>query len=138
MGEGNGNPLQYYCLENPVDRRIWRAAVYRVAQSRMQLKRLSMHAYMGSIHGLERSAGGRHCNPLQYSCLENFHGHRSLAGCSPWDCKESDTTERLNTTHIYCRRKWQPTTVFLPGKSHGQKSLVGYSSLGCKESEMTE
>ena len=32
------------------------------------------------------------------------------------------------------RRKWQPTSVFLPGKSHGQRSLVGYSPWGCKES----
>ena len=32
-GEGNGNPLQYSCLENPVDRGAWRAAVHRVAQS---------------------------------------------------------------------------------------------------------
>ena len=30
------------------------------------------------------------------------------------------------------RRKWQPTPVFLPGKSHGQRSLVGYSPRGCK------
>ena len=29
-------------------------------------------------------------------------------------------------------RKWQPTPVFLPGKSHGQRSLEGYSSWGCK------
>ena len=36
------------------------------------------------------------------------------------------------------RRKWQPTPVFLPGKSHGQKSLVGYSLWGCKQSDMTE
>ena len=31
------------------------------------------------------------------------------------------------------RRKWQPTPVFLPGKSHGQRSLVGYSPWGCSE-----
>ena len=36
------------------------------------------------------------------------------------------------------RRKWQPTLVFLPGKSHGQKSLVDCSSWGCKESDTTE
>ena len=34
--------------------------------------------------------------------------------------------------------KWQPTSVFLPGKSHGQRSLVGYSPGGSKESDMTE
>ena len=41
IGEGNGNPLQCSCLENPRDGRAWWAAVYRVAQSRTWLKRLS-------------------------------------------------------------------------------------------------
>ena len=41
IGEGNGNPLQCSCLENPRDRRAWWAAVYGVAQSRTRLKRLS-------------------------------------------------------------------------------------------------
>ena len=36
-------------------------------------------------------------NPLQYSCLENPHGPKSLAGYSPWGRKESDTTELLTT-----------------------------------------
>ena len=36
------------------------------------------------------------------------------------------------------RRKWQPTPVFLPGKSLIQRSLAGYSPWGCKESDMTE
>ena len=40
-GEGNGNPLQCSCLENPGDDRTWWAAVYGVAQSRIRLKRLS-------------------------------------------------------------------------------------------------
>ena len=39
--EGNGNLLQYSCLENSVDREAWLAAVHRVAQSRTRLKRLS-------------------------------------------------------------------------------------------------
>ena len=39
---------------------------------------------------------------------------------------------------ISWRRKWQPTPVFLPGKSHGRKSLIGYSSWGRKESDTTE
>ena len=43
-GEGNGNPLQYSCLETPVDRGARWAAVHRVAQGRTRLKRLSMHA----------------------------------------------------------------------------------------------
>ena len=59
--EGNGNLLQYSCLENAVDRGAWWAAVHGVAQSQTQLKRLSMHACIGEGNG----------NPLQYSCLEN-------------------------------------------------------------------
>ena len=42
--------------------------------------------------GLGRSPGGGRGNPLQYACLENPHGQRSLAGY-----KESDTTEQLST-----------------------------------------
>ena len=41
IGEGNGNPLQCPCLENPRDVEAWWATVYGVAQSRTQLKRLS-------------------------------------------------------------------------------------------------
>ena len=41
IGEGNGNPLQCSCLENPRDSRAWWAAVYGVAQSRTRLRRLS-------------------------------------------------------------------------------------------------
>ena len=41
IGEGNGNPLQCSCLENPRDGEAWWAAVYGVAQSWTQLKRLS-------------------------------------------------------------------------------------------------
>ena len=41
IGEGNGNPLQCSCLENPRDGGAWWAAIYGVAQSRTQLKRLS-------------------------------------------------------------------------------------------------
>ena len=46
IGEGNGNPLQCSCLENPRDRGAWWAAVYGVAQSRTRLKRLSSVSYI--------------------------------------------------------------------------------------------
>ena len=57
----NGNPLQYSCLENPMDRGAWWAAVHRVAHSWTWLKWLSMLACFREGNG----------NPLQYSCLEN-------------------------------------------------------------------
>ena len=66
-------------------------------------KESSCHAGdLGSTPGRGRSPGGGHGSPLQHSCLENPHGQRSLAGCSPWAHKESDTTERLNTAQHMC------------------------------------
>ena len=44
-GEGNGNPLQYSCLENPMARGAWQATVHGVAKSPTQLKRLSKHEH---------------------------------------------------------------------------------------------
>ena len=52
---------------------------------------------LGSIPRSGRSPGGVHGNPLQYFCLENPHGQRSLAGYSPWGHKESDATEHAHT-----------------------------------------
>ena len=43
-GGGNGNPFQYSCLENPMDREAWWATVHRVTQSRPGLKLISTHA----------------------------------------------------------------------------------------------
>ena len=42
-GEGNGNPLQYSCLENPIDRGTWQAIVHRIKKSWTRLKKLSTH-----------------------------------------------------------------------------------------------
>ena len=52
---------------------------------------------LGLIPELGRSSGEGHGNPLQYSCLENPHGQRSLAGYSPRGLKEADMTEQLST-----------------------------------------
>ena len=51
---------------------------------------------IGSILGSTRSPRRRHGNPLQFSCLRESHGQRSLEGYSPWGRKESDTTEQLS------------------------------------------
>ena len=44
-GEGNGNPLQYSCLENPMDRGAWQATVHGVAKSRTQLRDFTSYSY---------------------------------------------------------------------------------------------
>ena len=69
-----------------------------------------------------------------------------IQGFPKHSCKESTCWCRryrrygcgLLVGKISCRRKWQSTPVFLPGKLHGQSNLAGYSPQYCKESDMTE
>ena len=49
LGEGHRNPLQYSCLENPMDREAWQATLHRVTQSQTWLKRLSMYAIFSRL-----------------------------------------------------------------------------------------
>ena len=51
---------------------------------------------LGLIPGLARSSGKGNGTPLQVLLPGKSHGRRSLVGCSPWGCKELDTTERLH------------------------------------------
>ena len=60
---------------------------------------------LDSIIGLRRCPGGWHGNPFQYSCLENPHGQRKLAGYTLEGGKEPDTTEQLSTSIMYKDRK---------------------------------
>ena len=63
-GEGNGTPLQYSRLENPMDGGAWQAAVHGVVKSRTQL---SDFIFTFHCHALEKGNG----NPFRCSCLEN-------------------------------------------------------------------
>ena len=54
---------------------------------------------VGSIPGSGRFPGGGHGNPSQVFLPGESHGQRSLAGYSPWGCKESDMIERLNNNN---------------------------------------
>ena len=55
---------------------------------------------LGSIPGLGRYAGGVNGNPLQYSCMENLHGRKSLVGYSPWGRRELDWVTKHSTGRI--------------------------------------
>ena len=84
FGEGNGNPLQFFCLENPMDRGAWWAAVHRVTKSQTRLSDFTLTksvwgfpggseskpstcnmGELGSIPGSGRSPGEGNGNPFQ-------------------------------------------------------------------------
>ena len=118
IGEGNGDPLQCSCLENPRDRGAWWAAVYGVTQSGTRLKRLSSSSIC------ERRL------PWWLSGKESTCHGRTLR-FDPW-------VGRGMATPLPGGGAWQPTPVFLPRESYGQRRLAGYSPRGRKESDTTE
>ena len=73
-GGGNGNPLQYSCLENPMNRRAWRAPVHKVTKSQTRLKQLSMHTYILSQFlfklGWYFLRGEAVCMDLKLACFQ--------------------------------------------------------------------
>ena len=120
IGKGSGNPLQYSCLEHPRDGRAWWAAVYHVAQSRTQPKRLSSSSLL-------------HRTPRNFKDLKNLFGLPGWLSDKESTCQAGD----MSSFHPWVekfpwRRKWQPTPLFLPEISHGQRSPAGYSPWGCK------
>ena len=85
IGEGNGTPLQYSCLENPMDGVAWKAAVHGVAEG---LTRLSDFTLTFHFHALEKEMA-THSSVLP----GESQGRGSLVGCRLWGRTESDTTE---------------------------------------------
>ena len=82
-GEGDGTPLRYSCLENPMDGGAWWAAVHGVAKSRTRLSDFTftfMH-------------WRRKWQPTPVFLPGESQGWGSLVGCHLWGCTESDTTE---------------------------------------------
>ena len=85
LGEGNGNPLQYPCLENPMDRGAWWAAVHGVAKSRTRLSDFTL--LFTFMHWR------RKWQPTPVFLPGESQGWGSLVGCRLWGRTESDTTE---------------------------------------------
>ena len=84
-GEGNGNPLQYSCLENPMDGGALRATVHGVTKSRTRLSDFTFTLY---FHHWRRK-----WQPTPVFLPGESQGRRSLLGCHLWGRTESDTTE---------------------------------------------
>ena len=84
-GVGDGTPLQYSCLENPMDGGAWWAAVHGVAKSQT---RLSDFTFPFHFHALEKEMAP-HSSVLAW----RIPGTGNLVGCRLWGRTESDTTE---------------------------------------------
>ena len=121
FGEGDGTPLQYSCLENPMDGGAWWAAVHGVVTSRTRLSLftfmhwrrkcvLSWSVLAWRIPGTGKPGG-----------LPSLESHRVK---QDWGDLAAAATGR---------RQWCPTPVLLPRKSHGGRSLVVWSPWGCEE-----
>ena len=85
IGEGNGTPLQYSCLENPMDGGAWKAAVHGVAQSQT---RLSDFTFTFHSHSLEKEMA-THSSVLAW----RIPGRGSLVVCQLWGRTELDMIE---------------------------------------------
>ena len=116
IGEGNGNPLQCSCLENPRDGGACWAAVYGVAQSRTRLKWLSI-AYSG--RSILTPTDG------QLLCSD---GKESTCNAGDLGLISGSGRTRGEGNGNFSIRK-------LSGESYGQRSLTSYSPRGCKESD---
>ena len=89
IGEGNGNPLQCSCLEDPRDGGAWWAAVHGVAQSRTRLKRLSSSsssssnskgctppsAHRSTVHSSQDVQGPKHPSAEEWVRRGSVHAH---------------------------------------------------------------
>ena len=84
-GEGNGNPLQYSCLENPMDGGAWQAAVHGVAKSRTRLSNFTF-----TFHFMNWR---RKWQPTPVFLPGESQGRQGLVGCRLWGRTESDTAE---------------------------------------------
>ena len=85
VGEGNGTPLQYSCLEKPMDGGNWWAAVHGVTMSQTLLSDFPF-----TLHFMHWK---RKWHPIPVFLPGESQGPRSLMGCRLWDHTELDTTE---------------------------------------------
>ena len=106
-GEGNGTPLQYSCLENPMDRGAWQAAVYRVAQCRTRLSNFTLTFHFSLFLHWRRK-----WQPTPVFLPGESQGRGSLVGCRLWGHTESDMTEAPQ------QQQQQQLEIHIPNRYH--------------------
>ena len=108
-GEGHSNPLQYCCLENPMDRGAWQATVPRIAKSPTPLKGLNASASTGSrAFGLQWLC----CMDSVVAALEHVLSYWCSSLVAPWHVGSSQTKDRT----VFPALTGGCFTTELPGK----------------------
>ena len=121
------HPLQYSCLENPMDGGAWWAAVHVVAKSQTWL---SDFPFTFHFHALEKEMA-THSSVLAWR----------IPGTGEPDGLPSMGSHRVRhewNDLAHTSASWQPIPVFLPGESQGQGNLIGCHLWGRTESDTTE
>ena len=93
-GEGNGNPLQYSCLENPMDRGAWQATLHGVEKSRTQLSNFT------SLSSLYAKCQTKGLHELSCSILKPLAKY----GCENWTTKKSEC-QRIDAFELWCWKR---------------------------------
>ena len=132
-GEGDGTPLQYSCLANPMDGGAWWAAVHGVARSRT---RLSDFPFTFHFHALEKEMA-THSSVLAWR-IPGMGEPGRLQSVRSLRVGHDRAISLSLFTFMHCRRQWQPTPVFLAGEPQGWGSLVACRLWGRTESDTTE
>ena len=126
LGEGNGNPLQYSCLENSMDRGTWWATVRGVAKSCTWLSDYTIITTMANspyctVKPNTEKAMAPHSSTFAWKIPwteepGRLQSMESLRVGHDW------TTSLSLFTFMHWRGKWQPPPVFLPGESQGREA----------------
>ena len=134
-GKGNGNPLQYSCLENPMDREAWQATVHGVTKNWTWLKQLPF--WRSSVLGFlwREWCWSWNCSTLATSCEELTRWKRLWCWEGLGAGGEGMTEDEMAGWHHWldgCESQW---TL---GVGNGQGGLVCCDSWGREESDTTE
>ena len=121
IGEGNGNPLQYSCLENPRDGGAWWAAVYGVAQSRTRLKRLSSSSSRQLIKSRDITL------PTKVHLVKAMVFPVVMYGSESWTVKKAEH-RRIDAFELWC---WRRLLTVPWTASRSNQSILKEISPGC-------
>ena len=131
-GKESESEVAQLCLTlcDPMDCSLPGSSIHGILQARI-LEWVAISFSSGSSWPRDRTQVSRiagRCFNLWATMAQMVKHHPAMQEIQVWSLGREDPL----------RRKWQPTSVILPGKFHGQRSLVGYSPWDCEESDTTE